>query len=490
MLESLDLKRSLKNDDFKKLAETMGIRLGELQREARSLQIPMIILFDGWEAAGKGTVMNNLIGCFDSRGYHVQSLTVPSPDEELRPYLWRFWQHLPPGGRIAVFERGWYEQVSTAAADREKREALYGDLVSFERQLAGGNYVIIKFFLHISRNEQLKRFNKLTSHDATAWRVTKQDLRQNKHYQRFLRHYDEMIACTDSEFAPWTLVEAMDERFATIKVCETVIDRLERATASGAGKESAAEAVHTVLETGSVLDRADLSKSLARDTYEKRLARAQKRLRLLEHEIYERRVPVVICYEGWDAAGKGGNIRRLTQAMDPRGYEVIPIAAPTAEEKAHHYLWRFWIRFPKAGHIAIFDRTWYGRVLVERVEGFCADSDWQRAYREINEMESHLTSYGVVVVKFWLEIDPDEQLRRFEERQENPNKRWKITEEDWRNREKRDAYRVAVDEMLLRTSTRTAPWTIVESNCKWYARVKALETVISAIEERLKNPSA
>jgi polyphosphate kinase 2 (PPK2 family) len=229
----------------------------------------------------------------------------------------------------------------------------------------------------------------------------------------------------------------------------------------------------------------DLSKSLTPEEAAARLKKAQAELRELEHEIYLRRVPVVIAYEGWDAAGKGGNIRRLTQNLDPRGYEVVPVAAPNDIEKAHHYLWRFWAQMPKAGHITIFDRTWYGRVLVERVEGFCTEAQWRRAYREINGMEQHLVHFGAVILKFWLHIDPDEQLRRFREREGMVHKQWKITEEDWRNREKIAQYREAVEEMLHRTSTPYAPWTIVESNCKRHARVKVLETVCKAIRKRL-----
>jgi polyphosphate kinase 2 (PPK2 family) len=233
------------------------------------------------------------------------------------------------------------------------------------------------------------------------------------------------------------------------------------------------------------LDHVDLSLSLTAEEYDGRLKKAQTKLRELEHQIYRRRVPVIIAYEGWDAAGKGGNIRRLTQNLDPRGYEVVPIAAPNDLEKAHHYLWRFWAQLPKAGHIAIFDRTWYGRVLVERVEGFCTEAQWRRAYREINAMEQQLVHFGTVMLKFWLHIDSDEQLRRFREREEKPHKLWKITDEDWRNRARLDRYHDAVEEMLYRTSTPYAPWTIVESNCKWYARVKVLETVCEAIRQRL-----
>ena len=240
-----------------------------------------------------------------------------------------------------------------------------------------------------------------------------------------------------------------------------------------------------MLGQSSVLDAADLSKAIQPAEYEAELEKWQLRVRDMEHAMYKARVPLMVLYEGWDAAGKGGNIRRLTSKMDPRGYDVIPIAAPNDIEKAHHYLWRFWNAVPKAGHIAIFDRTWYGRVLVERVEGFCTEAEWKRAYREINEMEEQLTDAGMGLVKFWLHIDPEEQLRRFEERQEVSWKTWKITEEDWRNREKWDRYKEAVDEMLFRTGTSRAPWTVVEANDKYYARVKALRTVVETMEKVL-----
>ena len=235
-----------------------------------------------------------------------------------------------------------------------------------------------------------------------------------------------------------------------------------------------------------MLDAVDLSKSLTKSVYKKELADLQKRMALLHSELYRRRIPVVIGFEGWDAGGKGGAIHRLTQTMDPRGYEVIPTSAPNDIEKAHHYLWRFWNHMPKAGHVAIFDRTWYGRVMVERIEGFCTENEWRRAYSEINRMEAQLADAGAIVLKFWLHIDKDEQKKRFEERMEDPNKQWKITDEDWRNREKWDDYVKAVDEMILRTSTTYAPWIVVEGNDKLYARIKVLRTVVEAIEKRVK----
>jgi polyphosphate kinase 2 (PPK2 family) len=301
-----------------------------------------------------------------------------------------------------------------------------------------------------------------------------------------------MLAETDTDHSPWTVVESTDRRFAAMKIFSAVIGAMEHKIAEvecrqGQASPPPREAVELPAElSSSILDGVDMTLSLDADEYVKRLKRAQARLRELEYEIYIRRAPVVIVYQGWDAAGKGGNIRRLVENLDPRGYEVVPIGAPNDIEKAHHYLWRFWTQMPKAGHIKIFDRSWYGRVMVERVEGFCTEGEWKRAYREINEMEQHMTHFGAVVLKFWLEIDKDEQLRRFEDRKATPYKQWKLTPDDWRNREMWDAYKQAIEEMLFRTSTPQAPWTIVESNCKWHARVKVLETVCKTIAQRLK----
>lgn len=295
-----------------------------------------------------------------------------------------------------------------------------------------------------------------------------------------------MLEETNVEQAPWTVIASTDRHYATVKLYHSVIQTIQ----SGLEKHNARlnnkiEIKPEACDIPSTLDQADLTLDLAFDEYKEKLHILQKRIKNLEHMIYTHRIPVVIAYEGSDAGGKGGNIRRLTADLDPRGYDVIPVAAPTPTEKAQHYLWRFWKEFPKAGHIAIFDRTWYGRVLVERIEGFASPDEWKRAYREINEMEESWTNFGTVLVKFWLHISPEEQLKRFEARQADPDKNWKITEEDWRNREKMDEYKMAVDEMILRTSTKNAPWTVVEANSKYYARIKALHTVCDAIEKAL-----
>lgn len=299
-----------------------------------------------------------------------------------------------------------------------------------------------------------------------------------------------MLENTDTEYAPWTIIEATDKDYAAMKILTTVADRLAYALERNSGKVKEAKKKQNQIPAerfqNGVLSGIDLSKNLTKAQYKKELDKLQKRLSELHNELYRLRIPVVLGFEGWDAGGKGGAIKRLTSHLDPRGYQVNPTASPNDIEKVHHYLWRFWNNMPKAGHVAIFDRTWYGRVMVERIEGFCTEAEWKRAYQEINEMESHMANFGAVVLKFWLHIDKDEQERRFKERMENPAKQWKITDEDWRNREKWDLYEQAVDEMLVRTSTTYAPWIVVEGNSKYYARVKVLKTVVEVLEDKIK----
>lgn len=491
MLEMVDLGRRISKAEYKKEIEPLERRVAELQRKARSQGVPLVVVFEGWDAAGKGTLINKLLLALDSRGFTVHPINPPNEEEAMRPFLWRFWTRTPQRGRIAIFDRSWYGGVLVERVDKLVKKGVwqhrYGEINAFERQLTDDGFVVVKFFLHISHEEQARRFRKLRKRKVTAWKVTREDWKHHRQYDKYLQATEDMLANTSQ--VPWYIVEAHDRRFAAVKVFRTVVEALERATARR-GKHRAKIVANAPSRTlppmaGSILDTVDLSQSLDRPRYERLLKHYQKRVLELEHELYLERIPVVIVYEGWDAAGKGGNIRRLVQGLDPRGYQVIPIAAPNDVEKQHHYLWRFWLRFPKAGHIAIFDRSWYGRVLVERVEGFCSREEWKRAYAEINETEQQWTDFGAVLIKFWLHIDKEEQLRRFESRRRIAHKRWKITEEDWRNREKWDAYRAAVDEMLYRTSTTHAPWSIVPATSKLYARVHALRTVVDTLESRV-----
>ena len=494
MLEKIDLSKKVDKKTYRRVMDEAEEKLGLLQRECKDAGIPVILVFEGMGAAGKGVQINRLIQALDPRGFDVYACDRPTEDEQMRPFLWRYWTKTPAKGRIAVFDRSWYRSVQVDRFDgltpEDKLGDAYQDILSFEKQLCDDGTVIMKFFLYIDKDEQKKRFKKLEGSKETSWRVTDEDWNRNKDFGRYLKMNEEMLEKTDTDYAPWVIIEAVDKDYAALKIASTVMDRLEyELEHSRPEEERTAQGQEAKIRErfkNGVLSGIDLSKSLTEEEYKTRLKKLQKRLAELHSELYRLRIPVVIGFEGWDAGGKGGAIKRLTSNLDPRGYRVNPTAAPNDIEKVHHYLWRFWNNVPKAGHIAVFDRTWYGRVMVERIEGFCSEAEWRRAYQEINEMESHMANAGAVVLKFWLHIDKDEQERRFRKRQANPAKQWKITDEDWRNREKWDQYEEAVNEMLIRTSTTYAPWIVVEGNDKRYARVKVLQTVVDALEKKIK----
>lgn len=500
MLEQLDLTKAMSKKDYKERMAILEPELARLQRTCKAEKIPVIILFEGFGASGKGYQIGKLIHALDPRGFYVHSIGPESTDEMMHPFLWRFWTKLPAKDQIAIFDRSWYRKVLIDRFDgiisEHRLISYYNEINSFERQLAAGGTVMIKLFLCIDKKEQKKRFKKLLDTKSSSWRVTEDDLKRNKQFHLYKNMSDEMLEHTDTAYAPWTIVESMDREFATVKIYTAVIEALKaalRRKAEGSASDTAVSNVpipaseysDEVLRTSS-LQKVDLSLALSKEEYKQELKKLQDRIEELHGELYRRRIPVILGFEGWDAGGKGGAIKRLTEKMDPRGYRVHPTASPNDIEKVHHYLWRFWKNVPKDGHIAIFDRTWYGRVMVERIERFCTKEEWQRAYQEINEMEKQFFQHGAIVLKFWLQIDKDEQERRFKERMDNPEKQWKITDEDWRNREKWDEYEKAVDEMLVRTSTTYAPWIIVEGNNKYYARIKILRTVVEAMEKRIE----
>lgn len=487
MLETVDLSAKMPKDEFKRLYAKFELRLGELQRSLRTAQIPVIIVFEGWEASGVGTAIGRLLTPLDPRGYRVRTFIAPNDVEKFYPPMWRYWLDLPPRGVIGVFDGSWYYQI-LAKGEKKRAQAergrTYESIRTLERQLTDDGAIVLKFWLHISKEEQVRRFKKLKKDPALAWKVTKEDWRRNRQYERSCEVIEEMLGETSRPHAPWIVVPAHDPRFANAHILQTIDATLTAALKKRARKPAIGAPLPR--RTVEPLAKIDLNVALEREEYQKLLAELQDELLRLEHCIYPHRIPVVIAYEGWDAAGKGGNIKRVLAGLDRRGFDVTPIAAPEGSEKTHHYLWRFWKHLPKGGHINVFDRTWYGRVLVERVEGFATRAEWSRAYREINEFESELTSSGMVLVKFWLHISKEEQLRRFKDRQETAYKQWKITDEDWRNRKRWDEYYEAVSDMIAWTSTPNAPWTIIEANDKPYARVKALQTVTEAIARRVK----
>ena len=503
MLETIDLDKEIDKATYDKSFRPLRDKLDDLQRAVYEAKIPVMVVIEGWDAAGKGDTIEKLVGRLDPRGYKVHPIYAPNVEEQLRPFLWRFWTKIPGRGEIAIFDRSWYHRVLVERVeDRIPRwawQSAYNEISQFERMLADDGMVIVKFWLHISEQEQRRRFKKIEKSKYDAWRITKQDWKAHEQYQEYLEAAEEMLERTNTAYAPWTVVEATDKHWRRIKVFRTLIEAVQGALDARSGaaatkgadarpkRERLSVAIPSLKDLKTVLDEVDLSKKLSEKKYVEELSKYQARLRELEFACFDHRRPVIIAYEGWDAGGKGGNIRRVIGSLDPRGYSVIPIAAPKGDEATHHYLWRFWRQIPKAGHFAIFDRTWYGRVLVERIEGFCTEAEWRRAYEEINQFELSLHNYGFVLVKFWLHIGRDEQLRRFKEREGTDYKRYKITDEDWRNREKWDAYKSAVNDMIVNTSTTYAPWTIVEANDKLWARIKAMRTIAEAIEKGLED---
>ena len=471
----------------RKLLKERREALAALQQPIKEAKLPVIVLVEGWGAAGKGRVIHSLIRELDPRFFKVRSVGMPTEEERRWPFLKRHFETIPEEGKILFLDSGWMDETVRERMRRDLSDQEYARRLEsirvFERQLAAGGYLLVKLFLYISEDTQSRRLEKLLEDKDTAWRVGENDRKQNKNYDAALEAFDEYLTATDFPFAPWKVIDGTDAVRSQLAAADWLYDQITAAIKNRPQVEQPPRA--WPLEPIPLLSEVKLDKTMDEEDYRKALKRCRKKLADLHNELYRKQVPVVIAYEGWDAAGKGGNIKRLASALDPRGCEVLPIASPTPDELHRQYLWRFWTRLPKTGHIAIFDRSWYGRVMVERLEGFCTEDDWKRAYDEINEFERELTDAGTVVLKFWVQIDKDTQLQRFQDRENTPEKRWKITDEDWRNREKWDAYEVAINAMLQKTNTRNAPWIILESVDKRYARIKAMEAVIHALEKAL-----
>lgn len=488
MLRSRNAQEKPSEEELKKRLETAREKLFSQQMQIKEHKLPVLVLFEGWGTAGKGSTIGQVIRNIDPRFFQVATMDRPSEEERRRPFLYRYFTRIPEAGKFMFLDSGWMDEVTRMCLHDEPARKTYDMKIDsvrrFERQLTDNGYLVMKFFFHISEKEQKKRIDGLLSDIDTAWRVSGNDKWQNKHYERCLEVFDRYLEDTGTPNAPWYVVDAKSKKWAELQVLETLTEGIEIALQNSALAVPLLQNVFPLVKMPKLSD-IPLDRTIEEDEYREELERLQRHLGELHNRLYRKRVPVVIAYEGWDAAGKGGNIKRITEALDPRGFEVHPVASPEPHEKARHYLWRFWTNLPKTGHIAIFDRSWYGRVMVERLEGFCSENDWKRAYNEINEFEKELTDWGAVVIKFWVQIDKDTQLERFELRQRTPEKQWKITEEDWRNREKWDAYETAVNEMIKKTGTVYAPWHILESVDKKYARVKALKIIIDALEKAL-----
>jgi len=496
MFESAELGHKIDKATYDKEVPALREALLDMQLDlAKLAKFQVIILIGGVDGAGRGETVNLLNEWMDPRYIQTHGMGEPSDEELDRPMMWRFWRALPPKGKIGVFLGSWYTwPILNRVFGRTKVADLDQSLERarrLETMLTEEGALIIKFWLHLSREKQEKRLKTLEKDPKTRWRVTDRDWEHYKLYDKFRTVHESVIRHTSTAEAPWIIVEGYDARYRSLTMGKVILDAIRRRLDEEGKKKKPLEPTAPPLLRPSIdnlhiLKTLDLTQKIDKKQYQSDLEKYQGKLALLTRSPEFKNVTVIAVFEGNDAAGKGGSIRRITGALDARQYQVIPIAAPTEEERAQPYLWRFWRHIPRKGRVSIFDRSWYGRVLVERVEGYCSENDWMRAYSEINDFEAQLARHNIIVVKFWLTISKEEQLRRFEDRQKTGFKRFKITDEDWRNREKWETYEQAICDMVDRTSTEMAPWTLVEANDKNFARIKVLKTLTERIEGTLK----
>ena len=489
MFEVAELGRTLDKESFKVQEPTMREALLDAQfRLQENKRFSVVIVVAGVEASGRGETVNLLLEWMDARGIATHAVATPTEEELEKPRFYRFWKRLPPKGTIGIFLGSWYTRPiinrSMGRMEESAFEKKLTQIKAFERMLAQEGVLLIKLWMHISKKTQRKRLKKMEADPERAWRISAKDWEFSERYDDFLVVCDRALRRTSTNSAPWTIIEGTDRRYRNMTAAQHILDAVEERLAEPS-VEVARKPDRPIPEPVNILQQLDLTRAFERDAYKKHLDEQQARLGWLSRRLSAERRSVVLVFEGSDAAGKGGAIRRITRALDARFYQVVSVAAPTDEEKARPYLWRFWRRLPRHGHFTIFDRSWYGRVLVERIEGFCSMDDWGRAYSEINDFEEQLVEAGIIVVKFWLCISKEEQLRRFKDREQTGFKRHKLTDEDWRNRDKFDAYEAAACDMFARTSTHIAPWHLIEAEQKRYARVAVLRAVCDRVEQAL-----
>jgi AMP-polyphosphate phosphotransferase len=496
MFESAQLEHSVDKTVYHREEAKLRQALLNAQYDLKDrARFPVLILVAGVEGAGKSETVNLLNEWMDPRRIHTSAFFEPSDEERERPAQWRFWRALPPRGEIGIFYGAWHTmpiiqcvmgEIGKGEFSRQVRE-----IQRLEKMLCDEGVLLLKYWFHLSRDQQKKRLKSLQSDPKTRWRVSDLDWKYFKLYDKFVKVCDPFLRETSTAQAPWIVVPGADARFRALMfgrhLLAAMTDRLNEKPPKNPHDKMPPLAAPS--DRINVLRTLDLDRPMTKAEYRTELEKWQGRLNLASRDPRFKSTSVVAVFEGNDGAGKGGAIRRVTGALDSRCYSNVSVAAPTEEERAQPYLWRFWRRIPRHGRLVLFDRSWYGRVLVERVEHFCSEADWMRAYSEINDFEELLARHGVVLVKFWLTISKDEQLRRFKQRQNVPFKRFKITAEDWRNRRKWGDYEIAVCDMVDRTSTATAHWTLVESNNKYYSRIKVLRTICHALETALERAS-
>lgn len=491
MFESAELNHKISESQYNKELPALRDDLLKLQSELVQIaKFPVIIVIGGVDGAGKGEVVNLLNEWMDPRHIQTHAYGPPSEEERERPAMWRFWRDLPPNGKIGIFFGSWYTApIVSRVLGQNKRGQFHSELEEisrFEKMLTDEGGLILKFWLHLSKENQKRRLKDLEKNPKTRWRITDEDWKRFKIYNEFKKVSEESLRLTSVAEAPWIVVEGTDENYRALAIGKSIQQALRnKLKAAPKKKEEKAITVSNAIDKKDVLGNLDLTRSLSKIEYKKKLEKYQGKLNLLSRDPRFKQISVIAVFEGNDAAGKGGSIRRITGALDARYYGIVPIAAPTEEERRQPYLWRFWRQLPRLGRFTIYDRSWYGRVLVERVENYCSTFDWQRAYSEINDFEKQITENKTVVVKFWLAISEKEQLRRFKEREKTSFKKFKITEEDWRNRDKWTQYKDAVCDMVDRTSSDNAKWNLIESENKYYGRIKILKILCEAVEQEL-----
>ena len=477
-------------NQYKSEVRRLRTELLAAQNRLGHARFPVLIVFGGVAGAGKSETINQLNQWLDPRGIVTRAFDVPSQEERERPEYWRYWLSLPPKGKIGMYLNGWYESplhnFAYGRIDRAAFERKLDRIDAFERELADDGALLLKFWIHIDKEAQEERLRALEQDPLTSWRVSAREKETCARYEDYAQSIEHLLQRTGA--GPWQIVAGADPNFRMLTIATAISNAIsERLAGERKRHEQAvyADELGELPHVPNVLTQLDMDQQLSKKDYRIQLEKYQGQLYRLIQRARELNRSTILVFEGADAAGKGGAIRRLTTALEARDFQVIPIAAPTDEEHAQHYLWRFWRHLPRAGRVTIFDRSWYGRVLVERIEGFACRDEWQRAFSEINDFERQLVDHGTVLAKFWIHIDKDEQFQRFKDRQVTPYKRWKMTDEDWRNREKWNHYEAAVDDMVARTNTDCAPWTLVEGNDKRFARVKVIRTMCERLQQAL-----
>jgi polyphosphate:AMP phosphotransferase len=509
MFQTAELGIKVSKKEFKERELALRQDLLALQQRLRSEgEFPVIVDFAGVRGAGKGTSTNLFNKWMDARWIVTHAYDEPSDEESERPVFWRFWRQLPPRGQIGIFLSGRYSRPLLdyvyGNIDQDTFKHQLDRINNFEKALADDGALVLKFWMHISKPVQRKRLKLLENDPLRSWRMSPLDWKHYEMYDRFIEAAEQIISYTNTGHAPWQIIEGADFRYRSLRVGEILKMMLERhLTREPLRRKYLAElrqevhkkVIEAHLADGAhsqnmtILDALDFSLAMSKAEYRRQLAQCQARIADLQQRAARRKVSTILVFEGPDASGKGGAIRQITEALDARYYKVLPFAAPTDAESAHHYLWRFWNCIGRAGRMSIFDRSWYGRVLVERIERFAGDDEWRRAFAEINDFEDQLIEHGIVLLKFWLQISKDEQLRRFKAREETPYKRWKLSDEDWRNRERWDDYAMAAHEMIQQTSVMRSPWILVEGENKSYGRIKVMNAVCDALEKALRDES-